>query len=309
MVLFINTQAAAGTALAKWQKIEPEFRRRFQSTRVCPMGNVCAMNDIVRQAIRDGETDFAAAGGDGTVNALLKSILAVTSSNDLTRVRIGAVGLGSSNDFHKPFVKEQSIDGIPCKLDFQNSYLRDIGCLSYEEGGKTEHRYFIANASIGVTAEANLFFNQSSPVVVFLKRCSAEGAILYAAIRTILLYKNFPSTLHVGSCEHFTTRLTNLAIMKNPHVSGSFLYDTPVAPDDGSFAVNLSEGMSKLELFHLLFSLSRGRFTSLDHTRTWTKDSVSISSSQPFAVEYDGEVITSPSVRFSILRKHVLVCP
>ena len=157
MVLFVNTQAAAGTASAKWRKIEQEFRRRFQSARIYLSGNTFAMNDIVRHSLLDGETDFAVAGGDGTVNALLNSILAVSAPANLTRVRIGALGLGSSNDYHKPFVREQFIGEIPCKLDFQNSYLRDIGCLTYESGGRTRRRYFLANTSVGVTAEANLF--------------------------------------------------------------------------------------------------------------------------------------------------------
>jgi diacylglycerol kinase (ATP) len=309
MIAFINTHAAAGTALVKWKRIAAEFHRRFGPLQVCQTEDVTGLNDLARRALRHGETDFVAAGGDGTVNALINSILTVSTSTDLTRVRIGAVGLGSSNDFHKPFMRAQFIDDVPCKVGFRNSYLRDIGCLSYEVCGRTERRYFIANASIGVTAEANLFFNEPSPELVFLKRVSVEAAILYAAIRTILLYKNFPCTLDIGHREHFTTRLTNLAVMKSPHVSGQFLYDTPVDRDNGIFAVNLSEGMSKLELLNLLISLGRGRFTSLDHTRTWRRDSVHVSSSRTFAVEYDGEVLTLPAVTFSVLRKHLRVCP
>ncbi len=309
MVLFLNTRAAAGTALEKWKRIESEFSRRFQPLRICSTGDTSALGELVRQALQAGETDFVAAGGDGTVNTLLNAILPFSASADLPAIRMGAVGLGSSNDFHKPFLKEQFIDEIPCKLDFQNSYLRDIGCLSYEDRGKTTRRYFIANSSVGVTAEANLFFNNCAPALAFLKRFSVDAAILYAAVRTILRYKNFPCTLRVGGTDRFATRLTNLAVMKSPHVSGTFLYDTPVAPDDGFFAINLSEEMSILELLHLLFSLSRGRVTSLNHTRSWTGDSIVVSSSHPFAVEYDGEVVTSSSASFSILRKRIRVCP
>jgi diacylglycerol kinase family enzyme len=271
--------------------------------------NVDALCDLLRQALRSGETDFVAAGGDGTVNTLLNSICAVEEPNDVAGIRLGAVGLGSSNDFHKPFLREQFIGDVPCKLDFRNSYLRDVGCLSFEENGKRFQRYFLANASNGVTAEANRFFNHPTPTLEFLKRFSTSAAIVFAAIRTILMYSNFECTLQFGKNDHYTTYLTNLAVMKNPHVSGSFSYDTPVAPDDGAFAINLSENMSKVELWHLLYSLSRGRFTNLDHTQSWSKPSITISSVQPMAVEYDGEIVTARSAEFTVLQKHIQVCP
>ncbi len=309
MVLFINTRAAAGSALEKWKKIEAEFSRRYTPIKVCPTGDMSVMSNIVRRFFLDGEKDFVAAGGDGTVNALLNSILTVSTTADLQRVRIGAIGLGSSNDFHKPFLKEQLVQNVPCKLDFQNSYLRDVGCLTYESCGKMERRYFLANASLGVTAEANRFFNDSSSTILLLKRFSVNAAIFYAAIRTILLYRNFRSTIQVGGDEQFATDLTNLAVMKNPHVSGRFLYDTPVSYQSGLLAINLSEGMSKINLLQLLYSLSQGKFSTLDHTRSWNNESVTVSSPESFAIEYDGEVTTSTSVTFSVLRKHIRVCP
>ena len=239
----------------------------------------------------------------------MNSICGLEDSNIVSGIRLGAVGLGSSNDFHKPFLSERFINDVPCKLDFRYSSLRDVGRLSFEEDGTRFLRYFLANASSGVTAEANRFFNHPTPTLEFLKRWSTSTAILFAAIRTIFLYRNFECTFQFGNNVHYATHLTNLAVMKNPHVSGSFSYDTPVLPDDGAFAINLSENMSKTELWHLLYSLSHGRFTNLDHTQSWSKPSITITSVQPIAVEYDGEIVITRSAEFTVLQKYIQVCP
>ena len=75
MVLLLNTRAAGGTALKKWRKIESEFTQRFRPSQIHTPRNFDAMSDHLQQALRDGETDFVAAGGDGTVNALLQELL------------------------------------------------------------------------------------------------------------------------------------------------------------------------------------------------------------------------------------------
>jgi diacylglycerol kinase (ATP) len=309
MVLFLNTRAAGGTALNKWRSIESEFIHRFRPSRVHMPQNADAMRDRLRHAIENGEKDFVAAGGDGTVNTLLNSICEFAHPTELPGIRLGAVGLGSSNDIHKPFLKAQFVGDVPCKVDFSNAYLRDVGCLTFGENEHRTQRYFLANASSGVTAEANWFFNNPTVTLEFLKRVSTGAAILYAAVRTILLYRNFKCTIQVGQNERHTTLLTNLAVMKNPHVSSNFLYDTPVSPNDGAFAINLSECMSKLELLNLLYSLSHGRFTHLRHTQSWSQPSVAVSCPEPMAVEYDGEIVTTRSAEFTVLPKHIQVCP
>jgi diacylglycerol kinase (ATP) len=309
MVLFINPRAAGGTAQKKWKAIEAEFIRRYRPSRIHVPQSTSDLRAILRDSFRQGETEFVAAGGDGTVNALLNSVFAEINANDVSRIRIGALGLGSSNDFHKPFLKEQFISSVPCKVNFQDSCLRDVGCISFDNDGEIVRRYFLANASCGVTAEANRFFNDPNHALSLLKRASTSAAILYAAIMTILRYRNFECNLRPETNEVQSTLLTNLAVMKNPHVSGSFHYDTPVAPNDCVFVMNLSENMSKIELLHLLYSLSQGTFTNLRHTRSWSGSSMSVTSDIPFAIEYDGEIVCAQSAEFTLLHNSIQVCP
>ncbi len=309
MVLLINPRAAGGTALKKWKTIESGFAHIFPHCSSHMLDGAAAASEAIRSARRHGETHFIAAGGDGTVNAVLNALLDERSKPDAKYCSIGAVGLGSSNDFHKPFSREKLLAGIPVRLDFHQAHLCDVGSLSFEHDGSILTRYFLANASCGVTAEANWYFNSPDPFLAFLKRHSTSAAIIYAAIRTILRYRNFTASLSISGDISTPTRLTNLAVLKNPHVSGRFMYDTPVASNDGLFALNLCEDMTKTELLHLLSSLGRGKFSSLPHTQTWRSATLTVTAEHPFAVEYDGEVITTRFAHFRLLPKSLKVCP
>jgi diacylglycerol kinase family enzyme len=309
MVLLINPRAAGGTALNKWKRIESGFACRFPHPSFYILDGASATSEAIRHARSRGETHFVAAGGDGTVNAVLNALLSEESNPDAACCSLGAVGLGSSNDFHKPFCREKFLADIPVRLHFHRALPCDVGALSFEHNGSTLTRYFLANASCGVTAEANWYFNNPDPLLAFLKRRSTSSAIISAAVRTILRYRNFEASLSVSGAASLPTRLTNLAVLKNPHVSGSFTYDTPVAPDDGLFALNLCEDMTKTELLNLLSSLSRGKFSALPRTRSWRSATLAINAEHPFAVEYDGEVISTRSAHFQVLPKFLRVCP
>ncbi len=43
--------------------------------------------------------------------------------NILKQINIGAVGIGSSNDFHKPFHPTNTIENVPYKINFKDAVL------------------------------------------------------------------------------------------------------------------------------------------------------------------------------------------
>src|SRR5437016_2873987 len=92
-LVVLNPNAHGGRARQLWHRI----------TR--PAGWTVVDRDYsgaVSSAVHNGERSFVAAGGDGTVNALLNAIVACENRPPLEEFTLGAVGLGSSNDFHKP---------------------------------------------------------------------------------------------------------------------------------------------------------------------------------------------------------------
>ncbi|MGD0338511.1 MAG: diacylglycerol kinase family protein [Bacteroidota bacterium] len=307
--VILNPFAGGGTALRKWKIIESEIRSNLGAFEFIVLDRSTDVKKIVSQMICLNTTEFIAAGGDGTVNLLLNAIDECSSGKSIQKIKLGAVGLGSSNDFHKPFRNAQLIEGIPCKVNFSGAVPRDVGVITYENGeGNSITCCWIINASIGVTAEANFFFNTPDATLRFLKRASVESAILYAALRSIAAYRNQEMSIAIGNEPPLRAPVTNLGVVKSPHFSGNFCYDSPFRPDSGTFNVHLCERMSLPRTLLTLWGLSRKKFSGLPHTRSWSSCRIMVRANKSFAVEFDGEVVSTHSAVFSIKPKLLQVC-
>ena len=65
------------------------------------------------------------------------------------------------------------IQNIPVRMDIENAVLSDIGMVEFNsKEGYPKTKFFIANSSLGVTAQANYLFNQGDWVINFLSWCS-----------------------------------------------------------------------------------------------------------------------------------------
>lgn len=309
MVVFLNPKAGAGSALRKWELVAPSLPSSTAPLRVFMLNGRSSLDEGVLQFLQMGETDFVAAGGDGTVNTLLNSLLSSGTGNQGKMCRLGAIGLGSSNDFHKPFIPEQFVDTVPCKIDFEHARPRDVGCVSIEQNGITTKKYFLINASVGITAEANRFFNNPDRILAQLKQAHTASAILYAAFATIISFQNVRTRLQDGNIGAFTTNLTNLGVVKNSHFSGNLAYDSPISYDNGNLQIHLCHDMKRWDVVRLFNALSHGRFRTIKNTRSWSSPSLTVSADHPFAVEFDGEIAETKTATFSALQQFLKVCP
>jgi hypothetical protein len=57
-----------------------------------------------------------------------------------------------------------------------------------------------------------------------------------------------------------------------------------------------------------LWQLAHHRFIGLPHTRSWDANHLLVTGETPFPVEFDGEVIHSKRVAFSIAEQRLEVC-
>jgi diacylglycerol kinase (ATP) len=308
MIALVNPRSAAGSGLARWNRVEPLMRERFGEVRTFLLDDRDAVAHALEAAIRSGDPRIVAAGGDGTVNAVVHGIL--SGPPEYTSVCVlGALGMGSSNDFHKPFEAQQLFGGLHARINFAGASSCDAGRICLTSGGRAVTRHFFLNASAGITAEGNQRFNHPGPMLDLLKRVSVRAAIAYAAITSLTGYDNIPVRLTIPQIGTISLSLTNLGIMKTPYFSGDLHYDLTKNYTNGRFGVVACEEMGIRQRLNLFRSLQHGSIAHLPGIRSWSSTEVTLSADRPIPIEFDGETVLAETAHFSVLPLALKVCP
>ena len=306
MFVLLNSKAGGGNAIKKWNSIKNQIDIGTATIHYFN-GNYTLKNKII-EAINTGETNFTIAGGDGTINLFLNLLIPALEPEVIKEIKIGAIGIGSSNDFHKPLNHESMVNNIPIKINFKNAALRDVGCISYHSGNHLLKKYFLINASIGVTAEANYYFNSSGFIIRALKKISTKSAINYSALRTIYKDKSIELKIIDSNNKIKQLKLANLAITKSPHISGNITMDCPYNYQDGLFNIYFLDLKCKIELIKLLNRLQSKNIDPSNVFGTMQSPYLLIEAEKSFKVEFDGEIIITDRAEFSILHKGIRIC-
>ena len=165
--VLVNPAARGGKGVSLWNQISPLVRETVEPLAVHQDLEGVWRRDL-HQAIESGVRVVIAAGGDGTVHALLQGLVEQAGERPLSDFSIGGVGIGSSNDFHKPFQRVEK--GIPIRVNAGQGTPRDVGLVRYgTPEGREEKRFFFVSASMGLTAEGNHFFNTGGGFFRWLK--------------------------------------------------------------------------------------------------------------------------------------------
>lgn len=309
-LILINPECHQGHGWKRWLSVKSEVAKSLDSSWtefvLEPGVNLSA---TLPGVLRNGNYKFIiSAGGDGTMHYLVNTLLRSFPIN-IQDITLGAIGLGSSNDFLKPF--NRKIKNIPTRIDLRSAVEKhDVGLAEYyDQSSQYNNAFFVVNASFGVTALANWNFNNPGNLLRFLKSKSTNAAIFYTALATILRYRNFHCCLNYNDRESHVAA-SNINILKKPFVSGSFWYDHKIKPDDGELRLCICKDMDKIDLLKILSQLMKGQFKPGEKTRSEIIHAFQLTSAQPVVFECDGETTMTNKVSIRIIPKaiNVLSC-
>lgn len=304
-IIVINPKCHQGTALQRYLSIKQDLLHHLPGNyEEVILDNGKGLDELLGDRIKKSpEQIIIVAGGDGSINYLIDYLMKCHKSH-LHKIAVGGIGLGSSNDFHKPALK--SINGIPLMIDLEKPWVKhDIGIAKYVgENGISLEKYFIINASIGVTAQANWNFNNPSALLKYFKSKSSNLAIYYTAISTILKYRNISVQIEYND-KKFETELSNLNLLKIPFISGSFRYPQSIGSNSGFFGLNISHHMGTLDLIKLMLDMGKGVFEVDEKKISDYTNRLKVTSKESFVFEFDGETDKCQSVEIKIIPKAI----
>ncbi len=224
-----------------------------------------------------------ALGGDGTVNEIVNGI------TDLTKVTLGYIPTGSSNDFarslHLPTDTAAALENI---LRPSRYLSIDIGILTYDN----KKRRFAVSSGIGFDAgvchEAMV-----SPVKQILNKLYL-GKLTYVgiALRQILTLTPGKLTVTLDDSRKFTFDKAYFATAMNlPYEGGGFKFCPGADYQDGLLNIIVISNLSKLKILALLPTAYKGWHTRFRGVYTYTCKKIQITSSAALPLHTDGEPV------------------
>ena len=306
-IVLLNPSADMGRASEKWQSIAHEMAKILPSA-PSVQDRMRSWGRQIEEGARQGRVLIVAAGGDGTVHLVAGLILSLP---ELLRSRIsmGAVGLGSSNDFHKPLDRGRFFGGIPVRCSVADAVDQNalrVEFLGIDGSWRTE--FAVANASVGMIAFGNdLFERRWSPVGVS-RRLGASAGIACASLASVVLSKDVRLNLAVDGGAVYEGATSLLGVYVNRHFAGSLRYSDETNALSGHMGVTLLGDTTVRERFSLLAAATNGGLPGPPRSRLWHGRSCHSVFENTTLLEMDGEIRRVKEFRASLLRGALRVC-
>ena len=304
-LVVLNPAAHGGAAARRFAAIRPAVEALFDATVVVGRADGAWVGDA-RAALARGTRIFVAAGGDGTAHSLLNALVDAPHRPPLDALALGAVGLGSSNDLHKPV--RTRIDGVPVLLDISGAAPRDVVRCSYVGGSASHHACILISASLGVTACANARFSEDSSMARRLREASTAAAIAWAALRTLVAWRNLPAMVRIDDGRPMRLALSSLNVLKTEWLSGLLHFGHPVEPDSGDFDVAIAAGLRRTQLALDILALLRGHFDGRPSHQRLRARSLDVRLDVEAPLEMDGEIVVAHAVHFDVFPERIRLC-
>ena len=200
MLVIVNERSKGASGTRNGTRCATACARAASRSRRFADG-VPASDRAVVDGVARGHDVVVAAGGDGTVHAVLNALIDPATDRPRGGAALGGIGLGSSNDFHKPMAAERRLGPVPARVARDAASCVDVGkARLVHPDGTQSTRYFLLNASVGIVAAGNAYFNDGSGLVRWLKRRNTEAAIMYAALVNIVRYRPHRVSLSSRRC-------------------------------------------------------------------------------------------------------------
>lgn len=301
--IIVNPASKSGRGAKIWSEIMPELEHRNVSYKVFfskGAGHVIKLVSDLSVSLLSADSDFVlkliVLGGDGTLNEALQGI------SDFTRVQIGYIPTGSSNDMARDLKFPQDpFETLEHILSCHEPSLMDLGCLTYEQTSEQlsrQHsdnliltRLFSVSSGIGFDAAVCEEALSSKFKNILNKLGLGKLTYLIIALKQLIKAKKISCTITLDDDkEIYLPKFLFVASMIHQYEGGGFKFCPGADFRDGLIDICVVGNIPKWLVLIALptaFSGKHYRFKGIDH---YTASKIHLETSAPLWVHTDGEV-------------------
>lgn len=267
-----------------------------------------AVSDRAEWGARHGYHFIVAAGGDGTVNAVVNGLMRLHESEPelLAEIALGVLPIGTGNVFASNVGIAKSWRGA-CKI-LRDGHTRriDVGIAHAQDAASLhtasfETRYFLLMAGLGF--DAKVIEDTGLRLKFFLR----DFAYVLKTLQNVVLHQGAQMTLHLDGKRRFS-QLAWLVMIGN---AASYAWDIKVTSrarlDDGLLDVCLMPFHNKLISIQQALQVLMGQHVERGIAQYWQVKSVRIESTPPVPIQLDGDEWGHTPAEFSVLHNALRV--
>ena len=245
-------------------------------------------NEFAKEKVKTGEhIRFYACGGDGTLSEV------VNACAEHKNAEVAAIPLGSGNDFIRIFGSKEDLLDLKAHI---NGTPMEFDLIKYGD------QYAINQCSMGLDAEVCAKQADFKKIPFLSPETAYTVALLYCFIGKM---KN-TFTIQFDDDEPFTKDVLFCVVGNSRWYGGGYMAAPKALTYDGllDFVV-VEKNCSRLTLLGLIAPYKRGEHLEWERTHFKRGKKITIKSTKPSAVNFDGEVKIVTEATFNIVEKAI----
>lgn len=306
-LVLLNRKAGSGEAAKNWQRIASKLVN-ILGAKPSVYDETFDWKEPIEEASSAGPCLVTAVGGDGTVHRVANLVLALPPDRR-ARTILGAVGLGSSNDFHKPSDEHSRFLGVPVRCWPRRTVHQDILRVDYLDADAVRHtEYVVTSASVGMVALGNDLFNRRWGPVGVCRSLSEGLGIWSASLGAVCRQKGIPVDLSVDGRPAYAGTTCFVGFYINRHIAGSLTYADEAGVGSARMGVLVLPDVGLLRRIYLLARAARRALGTSPQALVRQAVTSRCRAGQPALLEMDGEVTRVREMHVRFVPRALRVC-
>jgi len=256
---------------------------------------------LARKSIEKGYRKIVVVGGDGTLNEVLNGIF-LQQTCPVQDIIMGMIPIGTGNDWCRMFNVPFEYEGAVKLLKQKNTFVQDVGKVSYHKKDQIYDRYFMNVTGMGydalVAKKTNLF-----------KEKGHGGPLTYLwfVFASLFQYKFLDAVIEVDGNPEFKGEIFSMNVGICKYNGGGMMQVPNAIPDDGLLDMTLIVKAPKWMVIRHTSKLYNGTLIKLDMVKTFRGKTIRIRSTGKIYLEADGESLGHTPFTYEIIPKALRV--